>query len=117
MAAAKCPNCGGERTHNEKRRTNPRNANTLGSWRIPYGLIFGGLALIFGMTILAVMSVLPDPFLRQLAAILAVLSFVLAAFILVPTIVIARWEEHTYSSCQDCGHHWLVGSEGDIPSN
>lgn len=117
MTAAKCPNCGGERTHIEKRRKNPRNAGTLGSWRIAYGLIFGGLALLFGVTMLAVMTVLPDPFLRQLAIILAVLAFVLAAFILTPTIVIARWQEQTYASCQDCGHHWLVGASGDISSN
>lgn len=116
MATAKCPYCGGERTHNEKRRKNPQNAGTLGSWRIPYGLVFGSLALFFGLAMLAVMSVLPDPFLRQLAMILAVLSFVLAAFILAPTIVISRWQEHTYTSCRDCGHRWLVDAEATTSS-
>lgn len=111
MAAVRCPNCGGERTHIEKRRKNPQNSSTLGSWRIPYGLLFGGLALLFGIAMLAVMGVLPDPFLQQLAAILAVLSFVLAAFILGPTIYITRWDEQIYNSCQDCGHRWLVETE------
>lgn len=111
MAAVKCPNCGGERTHIEKRRKNPKNASTLGSWRIPYGLLFGGLALLFGVAMLVGMSVLPEPFLQQLAAILAVLSFVLAAFILGPTIYIARWEEQMYNSCQDCGQRWLVDAK------
>jgi len=117
-SAVTCPKCGKQQGVLESRRRDPKSAVTVGSWRIPYGLVSGMAVLIVGLFAAYVVQTSQDAFFSELALFFAAIALVLAAFILGSTLYITRWVEITEMHCQACGHHWTVQSDvlsGDLP--
>lgn len=106
MSAQTCPKCGSSNTFVDSRRRHPTNSTTVGSWRIPYGLFFGGLILIFGLAALFLGRAAGDAFMSQIATVISTLSLVLAAFILGSAFYITRWTETEELHCDACEYRW-----------